>query len=263
MKRVLIFAAYCKNGKIREDVTDLLRAFRPFADKILFVADSEADEDEQLKLKDIADYVRCRRHGEYDFGSYKHGWKTVLSAQWLNDADELVFCDDSCYAPVFPLAEMFCKMDAADCDFWGVVESPEIRPHLQSWFWAFRRQAFSSEAFEAFMNGITGCSSPRELIAKYEVPMTAFFKERGFKAASYIDWDSPLPPTACPVSLLKKRCPFVKRKVFQRTKYSAESVLETLKIVKNANPKLHRQIKASCGLKLAGLLINRGMRSLF
>lgn len=263
MKRVLIFAAYDKNGKIRDDVIDLLRQFRPFADRILFVADNEADESEQLKLKDIADYVCCRRHGGYDFESYKHGWKTAKSIHWSDDADELIFCNDSCYAPVFPLAEMFDKMDGVDCDFWGIVKSFEIQPHLQSYFWAVRKKLLSSDVFENFMNRIEKQSSPRDLIAKYEVPMTGLLEKSGFKTAAYIDWNSSLPPTAHPVSLLKKRCPFIKRKVFQRTKYSAESVSETLRIVKSVNPKLYREIKSAQGFKSVLWVINRWIRRFF
>lgn len=263
MKRVLIFAAYDKRGKIRKDVLDLLCEFRPLVDRILFVADNESDESEQLKLKGVADYVCCRRHGGYDFASYKHGWKTAKSMHWADNADELIFCNDSCYAPVFPLAEMFDKMDGTDCDFWGIVKSFEIQPHLQSYFWAVRKRVLSSDVFESFMNGIEKLPLPRDLIAKYEVPMTGLLEQCGFKTAAYIDWSSPLPPTAYPVTLLGKRCPFIKRKVFQRTKYAAESVFETLNVIKNVNPKLYRDIKASQGFKTVLLLIKRLMRGCF
>ena len=263
MKRVLIFAAYSRNGKVCEDVLGLLRAFRPFADKILFVADNEFNEKELQKLQKTADFVQCRHHGEYDFGSYKRGLDAAEEKGWLDGAEELIFCNDSCFGPCFPLLEMFSEMDKADCDFWGIVESREIQPHVQSYFWAFRKKLFASGLFKNFMAGVEKLSSPREIISKYEVPATAFFRENGFTVKTYIDWDNPLPPTACPVTLLQKRCPLIKRKVFQRTKYAKESVLKTLALIKQANPELYLQIKKTYGIKLYALLLKRGIRRLF
>lgn len=263
MKRVLIFAAYSRNGAVCEDVQDLLRAFRPFADKILFVADNEFSETELQKLKKTADWVQCSHHGEYDFGSYKRGLAAAKEKGWLDGAEELIFCNDSCFGPCFPLQEMFAKMDKTDCDFWGIVESREIQPHVQSYFWAFREKLFTSDLFKNFMDGIEKLSSPREIISKYEVPATAFFRKNGFTVKTYIDWDGSLPPTACPVTLLQKRCPLIKRKVFQRTKYAKESVLKTLALIKKTNPKLYFQIKKTYGIKLYVLLLKRGAARLF
>ena len=43
---------------------------------------------------------------------YKIGWNK------LNQYDELILANDSCFAPMFPLKDIFKKADKSNCDFW-------------------------------------------------------------------------------------------------------------------------------------------------
>lgn len=57
------------------------------------------------------------RHGEYDFGSYKRGEAWARQAGWLDEVDDLILCNDSCFGPVGSFAPMFERMEARHLDF--------------------------------------------------------------------------------------------------------------------------------------------------
>lgn len=97
MSRIAIFASYDKNGIIHDYVIEYLKYLKEIADKIIFIADNYADEQEQNKLKWLVDYVKFSTHGEYDFRSYKRGYYFAKNNGWLDNANELIFCNDSCF----------------------------------------------------------------------------------------------------------------------------------------------------------------------
>ena len=115
----------------------------------------------------------------------------------LKDCEELIFANDSCYAPLHPFDALFESMSSREIDFWGAtqnIEGCEIKnneliinkvTHLQSYFIVFKPSVFLSEVFDNFVNSITKQKSKQEVIAYYEVQMTAKLSEAGFKYDVY------------------------------------------------------------------------------
>lgn len=157
--KLLIFASYNPNGIISDYVIYYLNALREFTDKIIFVADNDLNDTEKEKLLGIVYKVIARRHESYDFGSYKIGYFWALEQNILNDVDELIFVNDSCYGPIFPLEEVFDKMSEKECDFWGLIGSNEGRYHLLSFFMSFKKNVFSSITFNNFVSSFHHQSS--------------------------------------------------------------------------------------------------------
>ena len=120
MKRLCVFAHWDRDNIIDEYVIYYLKALREVCQTIIFVSDSDLDPNELTKLNEVADYKIAQRHGEYDFGSYKRGF--LLAKEKALDFDELIFANDSCYGPLFPLKPIFDKMATQKCDFWGMTE---------------------------------------------------------------------------------------------------------------------------------------------
>ena len=168
MKRIAIFASYDRNGVIAPYVTYYLQGLKTVADKIIFIADNDVNSDEADKIKDIVAYNRCEHHGCYDFGSYRRGFEWAEQNGLLEDADELIFCNDSCYGPIFPFEEAFAKMEKRDCDFWGMVSSCQIRFHLQSNFLVFKKNVFSSEIFKSFVKSFEAQKDFWNYVLMYE-----------------------------------------------------------------------------------------------
>ena len=162
--------------------------------KIVFVSDSDLPNEELEKIKDFTVKIIAKHHGEYDFGSYKIGFEYCLNSGILDDFDELIFANDSCYAPLAPFEKMFETMDKKDVDFWGITanktKSTNFILHIQSFFLAFRKSVFNSDYFKNMVHSFFKLSSKEDIIFEYECGVTKKLEDFGFKWEVY-----------CPLSL--------------------------------------------------------------
>ena len=154
MKRIAIFAHYSTDNKIDDYVIFYLKELKKVAESIIFVSDTNIEEEELDKIKEYTIKSIAKKHGEYDFGSYKIGYLYALNNKLLSEYEELIFANDSCYAPLFPFTDMFNEMSNKKLDFWGASQNgwrnkySNIPPHIQSFFIVFKRNVFLSDYFE-------------------------------------------------------------------------------------------------------------------
>lgn len=73
-KNCAVFAAYSADGTVSDYVIDYLRALKEIAPNIVYVTDNPIPESEIAKLRPYVSHLIARRHGEYDWGSYKRGF---------------------------------------------------------------------------------------------------------------------------------------------------------------------------------------------
>ncbi len=255
-KRVAIFASYNKDNKIADHVVYYLKALRKVVGDIIFVSDNEMEKGVTEKLSGIVSKAICHRHGTYDFGSYHIGYSWALEHNLLDEAEEMVFVNDSCYGPVFPFENVFDKMNDKPCDFWGLTDSYETAHHLLSFFFVFRRNVFTSMPFHNFVSGFVRQISREYYVDLYEKKFTEFLENNGFKSAVYIDIDEDTRGalalkggngnlTLFPVTLHDKGMPLVKVKVLDGSfgVDMNESPCLLLRKIKEANPELHSIIE--------------------
>ena len=95
MKRIAIFAHYDKDNLIEDYVLYYLSELKKNVDDIIFVSDSNIKQQELDKIKSLVRHYIVGKHGEYDFGSYKRGFKWSNKNLNLANYDELIFCNDS------------------------------------------------------------------------------------------------------------------------------------------------------------------------
>ncbi len=252
--RLVIFAGYCPDGKIKDSQLYYLNGLKNVADNIIFVCDCQILPQEIEKIKDIVQVCIFKHHGGYDFGSYKLGYKYALDKGLLNNVDELIFCNDSCYGPVFPFEKCFDSMKDTKCDFWGVVTNcnPKKRQpeHLQSFFIVIKSNVFNSDAFSRFMCRIKPQRKVKNVIKKYEIPFTNYLKKYGFSYAVFVP-DEKFPygninKTFYPLTLIRDfEVPLVKVKVFNNIFLDKlrEFSNDTLDYIERVNPELAEIIK--------------------
>jgi len=181
MKRAVIFAHYDKDGIVDPYVLYYLEALKSISDHIVCVSTASLSQEEVKKLSASCNRVIVRENEGYDFMSYKRGLQTLEGQQY----EEILFCNDSVYGPIFDLEPIFSEMTHADCDFWGMTESSEIAYHLQSYFMLFKKSAIESDAFQAFWEEVTSLENKEEIISRYEVGLTTSLQNSGLKARSY------------------------------------------------------------------------------
>ncbi|HBJ77390.1 MAG TPA: hypothetical protein DDY68_06490 [Porphyromonadaceae bacterium] len=228
MKRCAIFAHYDKNGIVQEYVLYYLKELKKVAQKIVFVSDYNLSQEECSKIESITSYILAQRHGEYDFGSYKRGFFYALSNSLLENCDELILCNDSCYGPIYPFEEMFKEMDKRGYDFWGVtlnssgiefkggktIDVPNM-PHIQSYFIVFKSQVFQSNVFANFLKNIHHEENKALIVIHYEIHFTELLEENGFHYGVYSTYSVNHPFAICSLGMYKRivkedRCPLIK-----------------------------------------------------
>lgn len=228
MKRVAIFAHYDNKNVIQDYVIYYLKELKKVVDKIVFVSDSDVQNKEVEKINDFIDFTIIGRHGEYDFGSYKRGFQCAKENRLLENCEELIFVNDSCYAPLFPFENMFSKMSPKDLDFWGATANPngiEVKDdkvsennveHVQSYFVVFKPQVFKSECFDKFITSVKKENTKEEVIAYYEVGMSELLANNGFKYDVYCPLSKKIEGAHLKiydVLITQNKSPFIKRSI--------------------------------------------------
>lgn len=197
MNNIAIFAHYDKDNIIDDYVIYYLNELKKICEKIIFVSDCNLPDIELAKLNKIADFSFAKKHGEYDFGSYKRGYNIAKENNLLLNADNLVFANDSCYGPFQPLDKIFAEMDRQDIDFWGLTSyenryfktfipcKESNNRHVQSYFVVLKNNVFTSEVFDKFINSVKQEKSKEDIILKYEIGLTNTLCKAGFKYNAY------------------------------------------------------------------------------
>lgn len=239
MKRLAIFAFYNGKGLINDYVVTYLKYLKEVSDSIIFVADNEPNVKELSKIYPLVSHIESYHHGEYDFGSYKIGFNYAKEHCLLDDVDEIILCNDSCFC-VDSLKPAFDKMSTKPCDFWSMTASNEYEPHLQSFFLVVKKKLFNSEVFSNYLDNVKHLDSFLEIVNTYEIPLKMTFEKECFKSASYIKAPKKNNPTFFPIKCIKVKMPLIKRKIFTESYACKESLLEVilyLKIKHNAKYK--------------------------
>ncbi len=193
MKRVAIFAHYDKDNIVDDYVIYYLKALKTVCDDIIFVSCNQVIN--KSVLDGIVACVIDEKHNEYDFGSYKRGYLYIKNS--LSKYDEIVFANDSCFGPFYPINSIFEQMDKTDCDFWGITKNiygwryknkknNKIRPHIQTYFVVIRKNVFCTELFDSFMSTIRHEEDKIGIITKYEIGLTETLVNAGYKYSTYI-----------------------------------------------------------------------------
>lgn len=239
MKRLAIFAFYNGKGLINDYVVTYLEYLKEVSDSIIFVADNEPNVKELSKIYPLVSHIESYHHGEYDFGSYKIGFKYAKDHYLLDDVDEIILCNDSCFC-VDSLKPAFDKMATNSCDFWSMTASNEYELHLQSFFLVVKKNLFSSELFSNYLNNVKHLDNFLEIVKTYEIPLKKTFEQKGYKGNSFIKAPKKFNPTFFPIKCIKVKMPLIKRKIFTESYACKESLLEVilyLKIKHNAKYK--------------------------
>ena len=210
-RRLCLFAGYCKDGIIPDYVIYYLKKLSMLCE-IHYMADSEVSDKEIAKIQPYVKSASAVKHNKYDFGSWQE-LINMLGWDYIEQFGQLIFANDSCYAPVFPFEDMFIKMEHKNADFWGVTVYNLVKlPHVQSYFIVFNKRIIKEAAFRYFMKNIKKEKSHTEIVNKYEIRLTRLLAGIGYSYASYVDEN--LVATSFYLKLFLNKSPFIKTKAF-------------------------------------------------
>jgi rhamnosyltransferase len=188
VNRLFIFAHFDRDHIVDPYVVRYVSALSRFGN-VSFVSTSRLSPAEIAKIRPFTVRVVCRADIGRDFMSWQLGLKLLED---LTRYDEIVICNDSVYAPIFPLEEMFDVMKGCHATYWGVTSSSEVAPHIQSYFISFRRPVLEQQEFWRFWDDVAPQPNKRAIIETYEVGLSLLLERLGLSAATYFSADDRL-----------------------------------------------------------------------
>lgn len=245
MRRAVVFAHYDKDNLIDDYVVYYVSALKKAACDVVFVSCKELAQTELEKLNGLVIHTITENHDEYDFGSYKRGF--LYLEPKLSEYDELIFANDSCYGPLYPISEVFAEMEKKNCDFWGITKNNfgyikqfkhyfVRRTHIQSYFIAFKNNIFTQEFFANFINSIKHEQEKRDIIINYEIGLSELLIKQGYRFAVLVNaYESINNMTILKWRQIveKYKMPFIKKSLFDLKNTDATTVENYEKYLKN------------------------------
>ncbi len=214
MKTICLFAGYDKNGIIDDYVIYYIKKLAEFSD-VYYCGDFIPKKGELEKLKELTKEAFAFRHKKYDYGSWDELIKKI-SWEKIEQYDQLILANDSCYGPLFPFEELFNKMEKKECDFWGLSCGKGYHIHIQSFFLVFRKSILKSNCIPLFLSNVKEQPSLKDVCEYYEDQFTYFLRQNGYKYTTYIPYgELKMHPYYETWNCIKeKRFPLLKVKVF-------------------------------------------------
>lgn len=230
--RLGIYVIYDGQGIVDRYITYFLQCLKEHVKDIVVVVNGALTDDSRKKLETITPTVLQRDNSGYDISAYKHGLKYV-GFDKLKSYDEVIICNDTMFGPVYPLKEMFDKMNAMDIDYWGITKHTKldnnlynnklgyIPEHIQSYFITFRNSLLVSSEFESYWTNLPDITNRDSAIGVFETLFTKHFEDLGFKWNVYVEGKEFEDAEAINHSFLNSdivvindRCPVFKKKLF-------------------------------------------------
>lgn len=221
-KRLFIFASYDKDGIVDESLLYYLRALSVIGD-IIFYMDSDASDGQLNKVKQIPNviFIKAKRHGEYDFGSYKRGFFWAKEQDVLKDYNWVYLLNDSVYGPIRPLGPILEDLESRGKDVIGMCKyhnSDEneliinLPDHVQSWFFGLSKNIATGTEFFEFISGIEHQNNKMDIVYKYEGGLTNLIRINNLNIEYFMGDDkSGFDMLEKPVSMLTRGMPFIKK----------------------------------------------------
>ncbi len=146
----------------------------------------------------------------------------------ISEWDEVVLLNSSVLGPVFPIKGLFEDMSNVDCDYWGMTDSFDVKHHIHSYFFVFRKKVLTSPSFAAFWNSVIPYRNKHQVILSYEVGLTQWFEDEGFVPHIVVDVKRVFEyyKAKHPVLYLMRRLFLRRKKKKNTTEYFPEELLD-------------------------------------
>jgi hypothetical protein len=179
---VALYVHFAASGQVSGMVRRQLETLASLGFAIVFITMAEAvpEADWQAARGQCA-LVAQRRNFARDFGA----WQDLAAEarrRWPA-ATELLLANDSVLGPILPLPPVLAAMRAGGEGVFGLTESIQGGPHLQSYFLLARGKAAADDLF-GFLAGMRMSHSKWLVVQRGELRLARWMRARGHRAAA-------------------------------------------------------------------------------
>jgi hypothetical protein len=174
---LIIFADFYEKLPARKELVanPSIKAYLMFGFAVVHVA--AANDVSHVTFEEInkSHVVISRPNTGYDFGSWG---EAINVTENLSKYKYLVFTNSSLLGPIWNPKHFLDKLLALDSDIKAAVESFQVKPHFQSYFWAIDQSKTQFNLIATFLNSFIGQPPNREKIIRMgEIGITNFLKK--------------------------------------------------------------------------------------
>lgn len=154
----------------------------------------------------------------YDFGTWA---ATLHRFPAIAEAEYVLQVNDSLVGPFIPLTEVIAHFEQAATPLWGLVDSTQHYPHLQSFFVGYKAGVLTHPALRHFWRDIRVEKDKWTLISRCEIGLTRLIDDVGLPYTVMYPWQQVVMHNQNPSvfgwrRLLDRGFPFVKREIITR-----------------------------------------------
>lgn len=214
-KRLFLFAGYDKDCIIDDALIYYVKTLSKYGDVILCM-DCDCPKKEIEKIKKYTIHTISKRHGEYDFGSYKRCFEYAANKKLLQNYDYLYLMNDSVFGPTINIKQTLQNIESLETDAASIIISKhKTHSFMESWFVRLNNKIFTTTWFKDFMSSVQHENYKHTVTIKYEHGLTNLIKNNGCSwGGLYTVYGRKTYNN--PKYLFKKGCPFIKRLSFVR-----------------------------------------------
>ncbi|MFG1419879.1 rhamnan synthesis F family protein [Xanthobacter sp. V0B-10] len=181
-RAVALYAHFSPHSVISEMVVAQLHDYARLGFRIVFISASPRfDEADFTRIRDIVELAIHRRNFGLDFG----GWIDALTLfpDITGQLDELLLVNDSVLGPLHALDPALARMRAAGEGLFGMTDSVQHAPHLQSYFLLARGEAAISDVVSFLRAGRLSVNK-RLVVKRFEIALTEHMRDQGHRVAA-------------------------------------------------------------------------------
>lgn len=176
-RQIAIYAHYNSRGRISAMVLAQLEILRDEGFDTLFVSMSDiGDPILRAMVEPLVRSMAVRKSFGRDFGAWHD--MAMIHKTLLQGADEVLLINDSMLGPILPLSPIFDGMRAKGEGLFGLTDSPDQQPHLQSYFLLFRGRT-TITAMNDFFQNLKLSFHKETMIRRGEISLSSFMKTHG------------------------------------------------------------------------------------
>ena len=214
-KRLFLFAGYDKDCIIDDALVYYVKQLSKHGDVVLCM-DCDCPKSETDKIQKYTIHTIAKRHGEYDFGSYKRAFQYARNKKILNNYDYVYLVNDSVFGPTLDIKQTLKNIENIKTDAAGLVVSRhKTHSFMESWFIKLNRDIFLSQWFDDFISAVQQEIHKYVVTIKYEHGLTDLIqKNKCSWSGLYTIYGRET--YNHPKYLFKRGCPFIKKLSFTR-----------------------------------------------
>ncbi|MEA2788938.1 MAG: hypothetical protein QOG73_1344 [Acetobacteraceae bacterium] len=185
--RIALYVHYSATGQVSEMVRYQLDQLTRFGFAIVFISmAARIPEDDWNAVRASCALVVQRENFGRDFGAW-HELMPEVRRRWPH-LDELLLANDSVLGPIHPMAPVMDALRSDGDGLFGLTESLQGGPHLQSYFLLTRGTAAVCDLMD-FLQALYVSHSKWLLVQTGEIRLARWMRRRGHRVAAVFGYE--------------------------------------------------------------------------